>query len=162
LKRTRGKFNANSRNPLAWAELLKGINPADGYESITFYVPGSDDEFVLPAVTGDSSHSRAAIAEALAIGSNDREQEALIGRTANLLTTRMDKYTARAIGQLLKKIDLPEGFKMTDEFKRTLVNPIPINEDWYSILATQHILAHIVRDAWRNKYEIVQLQLLED
>ncbi len=158
LKRTHGKFNANSRNPLAWQELLRGINPQDWYEDVNF----NTSELDL-TVEGDLSHSRAAIAASLAGGSNDREREALIGRTANLLTTRMDKYTVLVIGQALKELEgVTEG--NWDDIKKSVVNPVKYENEneYYSILATQRILAHIVRDAWRNEYKIVQLQLLED
>ena len=158
LKRTHGKFNANSRNPLAWQELLRGINPQDWYEDVNFNASELD-----LTVEGDLSHSRAAIAASLAGGSNDREREALIGRTANLLTTRMDKYTVLVIGQALKELEgVTEG--NWDDIKKSVVNPVKYENEneYYSILATQRILAHIVRDAWRNEYKIVQLQLLED
>ena len=166
LKYSRGKFNANSRNPLSWAELLCGINISAGYEDTDYY--GDEEDEAAPPPEPDftsisPSHSRVATAAVLAsFGAIDREREALIGRTANLLTTRMDKYSALVIGQALQKIDLPEGFAMTPEFQRTLINPVQIGTEWYSLLATQRILAHIVRDAWRNEYKIVQLQIIED
>jgi len=160
LKRTHGKFNANSRNPLAWQEFLRGINPQDGYDSITYFDP--EEEFITTTPSGDLNHSRAAIAAALAgYGSTDREREALIGRTANLLTTRMDKYSVLVIGQVVKELDGVTDSNW-DDIKKSVVNPIEYADGYYSILATQRILAHIVRDAWRNEYKIVQLQLLED
>ncbi len=161
LKYSRGKFNANARNPRAWLELLRGINLENDYDDDTSDWDGDPPN---PVFTEDisSSHSRAAIAEVLAsFGSTDREQEALLGRTANLLTTRMDKYSVLAIGQALKRLSGVDEDNWA-EIKKTVSNPLEYGGNYYSLLATQRILAHLVRDAWRNEYQIIQLQMLED
>jgi hypothetical protein len=173
LKKTRGKFNANSSNPAAFVELLRGINITDKYGSACSYsTPGYNAPTTLDKT---ASTNRGVFASRIPTSglyvpepANDREREALIGRTANLLTTRMDKYTVLVVGQALKLIDLPSEHTVNegDDVWKTLVNPVQLTESgttsWYSILATQRILAHIVRDAWKNEYKIVQMQLLED
>lgn len=165
LKRTRGKFNLHSLNPAAIEELLGNINVSTSYDAVTSgeaatvtAAPGS-----LPATL---TSSRGDFADVLkySTGTNDRAQEALIGRTANLLTTRMDKYSILVVGQALKGLDGVTATTWPD-VQKTVVNPIeyPTGSNYYySILGTQRILAHIVRDAWRNEYKIVQMQLLED
>lgn len=173
LKRTRGKFNINSRNDAALAKLFQNIDMARHYEDVE-----KDEQtaagaiLVSPSLSSTPSLSRANIAselvaEAVAAASpvvlNDRQREALIGRTANLLTTRVDKYSVLVVGQALKDLS---GAGITaanwDDVKKTVINPTEYGGGYYSILGTQRILAHIVRDAWRNEYKVVQMQLLED
>lgn len=173
LKRTRGKFNINSRNDAALAKLFENIDITRHYENVT-----KDEKavagaiLVSPSFSSTSSLSRANVAAELVaeaeaaanpVPLNDRQREALIGRTANLLTTRVDKYSVLVVGQALKDLS-GAGITATnwDDVKKTVINPTEYDGGYYSILGTQRILAHIVRDAWRNEYKVVQMQLLED
>ncbi|MDQ0291067.1 hypothetical protein [Oligosphaera ethanolica] len=169
LKKTKGKFNANSTNPSAFVELLKGISISDPYDGSCSY---STSGYLVPVTLDNTvSENRGVFASRIPSSglyttepANDREREALIGRTANLLTTRVDKYSVLVVGQALKEL---EG--VTDatwaQVQQTAINPIEYpsgSKNYYSRLGTQRILAHIVRDAWRNEYKVVQMQLLED
>ena len=169
IKKTYGKFNLNSANPAAVFELLKNIDVTTGYDGVKVSNPETETVTAAPCAPPPSpcSYSRGDFATVLAAyygaGANDRAREALIGRTANLLTTRMDKYSILAVGQALKSLD---GAGITplnwNDVKKTVINPLEYAGGYYSILATQRMLVHVVRDAWRNEYKIVQMQLLED
>ena len=164
IKRICGKYNANSSNPVAFEELLRGVNLTDQYGGPYSYLTPT---YTLPAsLSATTSTNRGIFASRIPNSglytpepANDREREALIGRTANLLTTRMDKYSILVVGQALMELD---GVSNLADVQDTAINPISYNSGVYSILASQRILAHVVRDAWRNEYKIVQMQLLED
>ncbi|MGI5925234.1 MAG: hypothetical protein ACOX9E_14905 [Lentisphaeria bacterium] len=171
LKRTRGKFNLNSNNPAATSvvaastigTLLSNIDVTVGYEGVSN--AESNTVFTAPSLAAPSfSRGECATVLHYNTGTTDRQREALIGRTANLLTTRVDKYTVLVVGQALKEL---EGVTSTTwpQVQQTAINPIEYpagSNNYYSILSTQRLLAHIVRDAWRNEYKVVQMQLLED
>lgn len=175
LKRTRGKFNLNSNNPAVTSvaatttrNLLSNIDVTVGYEGAS---STESNTVFSPSALAAPSFSRGECATMLhydVVGATDRQREAFIGRTANLLTTRMDKYTVLVVGEALKRIELPPGLTVTngDSVWKTFVNPVQITiagtPTWFSILGKQKMLAHIVRDAWRNEYKVVQMQLLED
>jgi hypothetical protein len=163
LKRTRGKFNANGTNPAALLELFKNIDATIGYKAVNDLETSTITTAPSTLPASPCSLSRGEFASVCSgyftTYANDREREALIGRTANLLTTRMDKYTILVVGEAIKEL---EGVADKDDVLNIAVNPVNYNGGVYSILATQRILAHVVRDAWRNEYKIVQMQLLED
>lgn len=178
---TRGKFNANARNPQAAAELVKGIDLNDDYSSACAYTPAATPPTFAEAMWGDPAWQRGAFVavlnQAFPAPRHNRQAEALIGRTAQLLTTRNDAYTIITIGQSLRQLrnvlndtqlalvrtTLPAATKY---FCRIDENgdgtEEPLQSRYCSILATQKIQAQIVRDAWRNTVITIQKRYMEE
>lgn len=168
VKYLKGKFNPNSRNIKAYKDILfKNINLEDHYDAFTTY------NSVLTLNKADwhaPTYNRGALAKALknaATYKNDREAEALLGRSANLLSTRSDAYTLIVIAQAMKEFDDPEVATLWSDssFKETLLNPTKYHVDgvgdrYCSILSTQAVMLHIVRDSWTNEYKIVHTNFI--
>ena len=111
---------------------------------------------------------------------NDLLKEQYIGRTVNLLSTRYEMFTVVIVAQSLKEleltglIDAPKTDpKIEDAFnviRPTMNNPILYDDGTTTpgdhlhiceILATQVMQVQVLRDAWLNKFRIVQRQLIE-
>ncbi|NMA42137.1 MAG: hypothetical protein GX946_02000 [Oligosphaeraceae bacterium] len=165
VKFSRGKYNANAINPEVCNELLSGIHLMSPYDDVTTWNP------TPPTLPGTItwkpvSEFRGQIANTLAAwgGTTDQRIEAWIGRTANLLSTRNDCYTIFVVAQAMQ--ELP-GIDATNfsAVRDSVINPTAYNvsgtDRYCSILATQILRAHLVRDAWRNTYQIVQQRYLE-
>lgn len=166
VKFSRGKYNSNAKNPEAIRWLLNVIDPtSDFYNS-----PSPTGVGPIPALAswGAVSEFRGQAATVFSTlgGTNDRAVEAWIGRTANLLSTRNDCYTIIVLAQAMQELpaDINTGTKF-DAVKASIINPTVYNvsgtDRYCSILATQVLMAHVVRDAWRNTYQIVQQRYLE-
>lgn len=174
----RGKFNSNSRNPQAIADLLSGID-FSAYDDLTS--AGGTVTAASISFAGSPSQYRgqfvdSALSGLISAAADDRTAEAYIGKTAHLLTTRQDAYTVIVVAQAMR--DLTSGgvdwgangpeSATPDPILKTLINPTkytissPAGARYCSILATQVLMAHVVRDAWKNEYEIVQIRYLED
>ncbi|MDY0176823.1 MAG: hypothetical protein RBT25_08015 [Lentisphaeria bacterium] len=178
----RGKYNANARNPQALADLLSGIANAD-YQDLEATGGASVDKDDIKFLGNPSPYRGAftnnVLSELVESAANDREAEAYIGKTAQLLTTRHDAYTVIVVAQALQDLTFdnvswangPEE-PTPDAIVKTLVNPTKYTLDsppggtpadrYCSILATQLIQVHVVRNAWRNSFEIVQQRILEE
>jgi len=179
----RGKFNPNARNPQAIADLLSGID-ATAYDNMT--TVGGPVAAGSIVFAGTPSQYRgqfvdSALSGLVTAAADDRTAEAYIGKTAHLLSTRHDAYTVIIVAQAMRDLT-SDGVSWTngpesatpDPILKTLINPteytytpipppaLPSATRYCSILATQVMMAHVVRDAWKNEYEIVQFRYLED
>ena len=107
----------------------------------------------------------------------DRDAEALIGKTAGLLTTRLDTYSVYIVAEALRDLrDIPDDTTY-EAIKDTLINPVKVkqvlrtDDDEYrgtgevtsycSIVGVQRMLVQLVRDAWRNEIKVERVQYLE-
>ncbi len=90
---------------------------------------------------------------------NDREAEKFIGCSAGIMSTRYETFTVLAAGQSLRYI-MPDSAAVTADFQKTLVNPVKIGTDWYSILGTQLRIVTLVRDCWANRIKVVNVRNL--
>ena len=175
-KQVKGTFNCNTRNMAAWKELLKNIDYTKGYNEISSDETGfsfPDDVDINDLAT---SYARSLSANVfvklntyITDIKNDREEEALFGRTVGLLNVRNDKYTILVAAQTLQELpDVPvDTVAHFDAVKSALVNPIVYYDKnkakkAYSLLATQKILAHISYDTWRRKAKVMQLYYVEE
>ncbi len=188
LKVHQGTYNINARNLIALAEFAKGINITDGYEDVDFDETNdatftkTSSELIpaaLKSVTWEPTFNRSdrvdifkKFNEQLPTNKqpvNDREREAFFARTIPLLTTRNERFSIVIASQLLKQIDGADSSNW-DDIKGTLLNPtrysVPEGATstlhYYSIQTTHRIVAHVVMDAWRNQFKVVQLRYLED
>ena len=173
----RGKFNPNSRNPQAIADLLSGID-VTAYNDMTNV--GETVSAASISFSGTPSQYRgqfvdSALSGLIGAAADDRTAEAYIGKTAHLLSTREDAYTVIVVAQAMRDLT-SDGITWTngpesaspDPILNTLINPTkytitnPAGDRYCSILATQLLMAHVVRDAWKNEYEVVQIRYLEE
>jgi hypothetical protein len=112
----------------------------------------------------------------------DRDAEALIGKTAGLLTTRLDTYSVYIVAESLREMRELDDTSYS-AVKDTLINPVEVkhyiraDEDYNSsttsyraagiktsycsIVGTQRMLVQLVRDAWRNEIKVERVQYLE-
>ncbi len=169
VKFSRGKYNPNAINPAVCQELLFGINPI-APDVLSYDVPTWGGAAPLPDKNDWHSPSefrgQAANVFATLGGTTDQAREAWIGRTANLLSTRNECYTIIVLAQAMQ--ELPSDIDTETKFnaiKASVINPtvykVSGTDRYCSILATQVLMAHVVRDAWRNTYQIVQQRYLE-
>ncbi len=177
-KQVKGTFNCNTRNIAAWKEFLKNIDYTKGYSEIASDETGYPfpDDVEINDVTTSYARSwsanvfvklNACIPEADL--KNDRQEEALFGRTVGLLNTRNDKYTILLAAQALQELpDVPvDTVAKFNAVKSALVNPIVYSNKAgtkmaYSLLATQKILAHVSYDTWRKKAKVMQIYYVEE
>ena len=164
VKFSRGKYNPNAINPKACSKLLAGIKQTDAYDASTW---GGDAGIPHESAWLAVSEFRGSLANVLATlgGNTDREIEAYMGRTANLLSTRNDCYTIIVLAQAMQEIpdiDENEFNKIKDGLFNPTVYTVGGTPKYCSILATQVLMAHVVRDAWFNTYQIVQQSYLEN
>ena len=174
-KQVRGKFNCNTRNLAAWKELLKNVDYTKGYNEIAndetgFSFPAETDinDIAMSRDRSESANVFIKLNTYMPV-KNDREEEALFGRTVGLLSTRNDKYSILVAAQALQELpDVPvDSVANFDAVKSTLINPIVYsNKDdtkmAYSLLATQKILAHVSYDTWRKKAKVMQIYYVEE
>lgn len=188
----KGKINANNRNGQLWEELLcNGLQDARycWYDNTTtipdhFQVASSAEKISidktgkfaneLTAWTGakTSSISRveilAKVLENTVVAQNDRDYEAFIGKTAQLLTTRTDAYSMLFIAETLKDLQLTstEYAAIKDSqnnlVKVTVMDGTDSEEHYCTPTGRQKVLVHVVRDAWRNEFKVVKKKYLED
>ncbi len=196
LRFAKGRVNANTRNLGAIDILLQDIpENAEDYEGNEL----SDDkvDYDLGAISNTdlmktdkypTSLNRGVMANLLysLLTNNvktDRDAEALIGKTAGLLTTRLDTYSVYIVAEALRDMrDIPDDTTF-DAIKDTLINPVKVkhvirtDEDYNtstsayrtagtktsycSIVGTQRMLVQLVRDAWRNEIKVERVQYLD-
>lgn len=197
LRFAKGRVNANTRNLGAIDLLLKDIveETYDGED-----LPSGDSVKYNLTIDADDladtdkypvSFNRGVMANLLfdmldSDVKTDRDAEALIGKTAGLLTTRLDTYSVYIVAEALREMrDIPEEDDNAtfNAIKDTLINPVIVrhviraNEDYdhlkssyrgaglkksyCSIVGTQRMLVQLVRDAWRNEIKVERVQYLE-
>ena len=189
LRFAKGRVNANTRNLGAIDLLLKDIaeETYDGDDlpsgdSVKWNLTIDEDDLTDPDKY-KTSFNRGVMANLLFDMldddvKTDRDAEALIGKTAGLLTTRLDTYSVYIVAEALREMrDIPDDTTF-DAIKDTLVNPIKVKhylrkaDDSYfdqddvktsycSIVGTQRMLVQLVRDAWRNEIKVERVQYLD-
>ena len=194
LRFAKGRVNANTRNLGAIDLLLKDIaeETYDGED-----LPSGDSVKYNLTIDADDladtdkypvSFNRGVMANLLfdmldSDVKTDRDAEALIGKTAGLLTTRLDTYSVYIVAEALREMrDIPDDTTF-DAIKDTLINPVKVthviraDEDYNSstssyrpagtktsycsIAGVQRMLVQLVRDAWRNEIKVERVQYLE-
>ena len=193
LRFAKGRVNANSRNLGAIEILLKGIKDKGSQTYDGIQETGVNFDYSLTIADNElmafpTSFNRGVMANLLTKMTKahvdlDRDAEAWIGKTAGLLTTRMDTYSVYIVAEALREMrDIPDETTF-DAIKDTLVNPVKVthciraDEDYNnatssyrsagektsycSILGTQRMLVQLVRDAWRNEIKVERVQYLE-
>lgn len=188
-----GKVNANMRNPLVWEDLLGGI--AYGwYEpsvaNFTVFDKASTpaapnytklyDGSAWSGLARPTSYSRGAVAKMLQnvlTATNDRDWEAYIGKTAQLLTTRCELYSlllyaeslddvtdavsdAKASGVSLKEL-LPTNGELR-KVRAKMPGDSDYKDRYCKVMGRQKVLLQLVRDAWRKELKMVGRRYLEE
>ena len=189
LRFAKGRVNANTRNLGAIDLLLKDITEEtyDGEDlpsgdSVKYNLTIDDDD-LMDTDKYPASFNRGVMANLLfdmldSDVKSDRDAEALIGKTAGLLTTRLDTYSVYIVAEALREMrDIPDDTTF-DAIKDTLINPVKVKhylrkaDDKYfdqddvktsycSIMGVQRMLVQLVRDAWRNEIKVERIQYLE-
>ena len=198
LRFAKGRVNANTRNLGAIDLLLKDITEetydggdlptVDGdADAVSWNIDINEDDLMDPDKY-KTSFNRGVMANLLfdmldSDVKTDRDAEALIGKTAGLLTTRLDTYSVYIVAEALREMrDIPDDTTY-DAIKDTLINPVKVthviraDEDYNSstasyrpagtktsycsIAGVQRMLVHLVRDAWRNEIKVERVQYLE-
>lgn len=182
LKIRKDTYNINASNTGCAFELFKNIDITRGYwfdysgADASTNGPYAGETSTISSETNVSgfefatapSFNRSVAAEkfkSLASSApNKRQQEALYGRTVELLSTRVCRYTILVTAEALRQIDIPDA--QWDATKSTIKNAITDENDYYKkfkcqSLGKQRILAHVVHDTWRNTFEIVQMEYLD-
>ena len=160
---SKGKFNSNSRIFRNYADVLfRGIKTDDDIEhgSITYTSTTPITIANLAAGTWPAPGlSRAEFVSALPIASygDDMEAESIIGRTANLLSTRNDAYTIIIVAQAMTEFEdqTAMGTLWSDaNFMKSVLNPTHYDGKYCSILGTKILTVNVLRDAWTNNFTI--------
>ena len=194
LRFAKGRVNANTRNLGAIDILLRDIE-GETYDGED--LPSGDSVKYNLTIDADdladtdkypTSFNRGVMANLLfdmldSDVKTDRDAEALIGKTAGLLTTRLDTYSVYIVAEALREMrDIPDDTTY-DAIKDTLINPVKVthviraDEDYNSstasyrpagtktsycsIAGVQRMLVQLVRDAWRNEIKVERVQYLE-
>ncbi|MBO7534397.1 MAG: hypothetical protein J6T46_10445, partial [Victivallales bacterium] len=189
LRFAKGRVNANTRNLGAIDLLLKDIEEEtyDGEDlpsgDSVKYNLNIDEDDLMDTDKYPASFNRGVMANLLfdmldSDVKSDRDAEALIGKTAGLLTTRLDTYSVYIVAEALREMrDIPDDTTF-DAIKDTLINPVKVKhylrkaDDKYfdqddvktsycSIMGVQRMLVQLVRDAWRNEIKVERVQYLE-
>ncbi len=192
LRFAKGRVNANTRNLGAIGLLLKDIADDETYDGgeapdgdrVKYKLDNIDvDDDLMDTDKYPTSFNRGVMANLLFdmledSVRTDRDAEALIGKTAGLLTTRLDTYSVYIVAESLREMrDIPDDTTF-DAIKDTLINPIKVKhylrkaDDEYwdkdevkpsycSIMGVQRMLVQLVRDAWRNEIKVERVQYLE-
>jgi hypothetical protein len=197
LRFAKGRVNANTRNLGAIDLLLKDIE-GETYDGED--LPSGDSVKYNLTIDADDladtdkypvSFNRGVMANLLfdmldSDVKTDRDAEALIGKTAGLLTTRLDTYSVYIVAEALREMrDIPDDDSDAtyNAIKDTLINPVKVthviraDEDYKhstssyrpagpktsycSIVGVQRMLVQLVRDAWRNEIKVERVQYLE-
>jgi hypothetical protein len=182
----RGRVNANTPLKDVWKTLLSNVTVGGGYASPGDGTPLDDTWTAGTAIydivndstdgilykngvqAGTPLSSRGAILSCSkltnnteATQDNDRAQEEIIGKIANLLTTRQNYFTVIVVGQAVKY--LPGITSPTTA--QTTAHPEWQEYDtnkWCSVLGEQKIMAVVYRDALANTYKIERWEYLDD
>ncbi|MGN0879061.1 MAG: hypothetical protein ACI4WT_06370 [Oligosphaeraceae bacterium] len=188
-----GKVNANMRNPLIWEDLLGGIAYGWYEPSVTsFTVFDQDSTGASPTYTElynggawsglarPTSYSRGAVARMLQqvlTAKNDRDWEATIGKTAQLLTTRCELYSLLLYAESLD--DVTDAVSEAIANGVTLKDLLPTNGElrkvrakmpgdssytdrYCKVMGRQKVLLQLVRDAWQKELKVVGKRYLEE
>jgi len=174
LKYSRGRFNINSGNKDALDFMVDGLfGEDDTYDNYSAWPEGSDLGLPIWKTDLTPGFHRGRFANMIAGTTyddydNDRQMESIIGRTANLLTTRNEAYSVIVVSQALKDLFLELDTDAREarfiELKDTFINPTiyeaykaGAKETHYcDILGTNVTMANLVRDGWTGKIRVVK------
>jgi hypothetical protein len=178
---TMGKVNVNCPDPVVWWQVLDGIHTGQKYGDMhdSAAIGSTGNALDLSGNASDLATMAARIATApvesrgqlvgtatelldgtfAASGTQntDRLQEEIVGKLANLLTTRQNLFTVLITAQSVKDTGTANAPGSTQY-------TIPATGDirYFKLLSEQRILATLYRDAFTNKYRIVRMEYLED
>ena len=171
MKYSRGRFNINSGNKDALDFMVDGLfGEDDTYDNYSAWPEGSDLGLPIWKTDLTPGFHRGRFANMIAgtTYDNDRQMESIIGRTANLLTTRNEAYSVIVVSQALKDLFLELDTDAREarfiELKDTFINPTiyeaykaGAKETHYcDILGTNVTMANLVRDGWTGKIRVVK------
>lgn len=187
-----GKVNANMRNPLVWEDLLGGIAYGWYEPSVTNYTVFDQVSSIAPSYTElynggawsglarPTSYSRGAVARMLQkvlTATNDRDWEAYIGKTAQLLTTRCELYslllyaeslddvTKEVLDAIASGVTLKELLPTNGELRKVrakMPGDSKYDDRYCKVMGRQKVLLQLVRDAWRKELKMVGRRYLEE
>ncbi len=179
LKYSRGRFNINSGNKEALDFLVsdKKFGEDDTYDNYSAWPEGSDLGLPIWKTDLTPGFHRGRFANMIAgttydAYDNDRQMESIIGRTANLLTTRNEAYSVIVVSQAMKDLflELPAAARQAqfNALKQTFINPTIYEaykggnkETHYcDILGTNVTMANFVRDGWTGEIRVVRKEKL--
>ena len=156
-----GKFNCNCQDDGNFGYFRPGLKPDDTYDDIC-----ANNWNDIQCVTLDAhsvSFSRGFLADHFHFKTDspnyidtDCQAEAVIGRTANLFSTRSNSYTIFIVAQSLQQLD-NAGITSSNwnDVKQTITNPTSMGSNYFSILGTAIWQLGVVRDAWKNEFSVV-------
>lgn len=170
----RGRMNPNARNPRLVREWSRGIALTDTYDAYAAY--NAATALPPPAVANWSADPlpwRGALATLIetaypATFTSDREAEALLGRSAGLLSTRWEAFAIVTVGQALQELKGIASDTAFDALRdsKLIANPTRMtdgtNTRYCSILATRLHVTQVLRDTWKNEFVVVQTRTLEE
>lgn len=178
-----GRLNINSPVPEAWRAMLYKVrvgsngydDPENGGSTLTGAGQLGDatsgligDIMAVNGAEGDSAKlsrgellgSVTSLSDGSASGvtqDNDRAQEEIIGKIANLLTARQNYFRIVVTAQSVRDLGTPPS-DVQDEDR--VINYS--GSKWCRILAEQKIMAIVYRDAFSNNFQIERIEYLED
>jgi hypothetical protein len=168
-----GRINANTPVAGVWAALLSQVYIGCPYEdndtssATELYSTGQVSSIALAlanhCATPNSSFSRAHVADVATLftgagQSNDAEEEEIIGKMAQLLTTRQNFFRVIVTAQVVKDM----GAAPASVQAETNVVTYDGGTNFCRILAEQKMMAIVYRDAFMNTYKVISLEYLED
>jgi hypothetical protein len=171
LKYSRGRFNINSGNKEALDFLVSNkFGEEDTYDNYNGWPAGSDLALPTWVTNLPPGFHRGRFANMIAgTIDNDRQMESIIGRTANLLTTRNEAYSVIVVSQALKDLFLELDTVTAREaqfnaLKHTFINPTvyeaykggAAETHYCDILGTNVTMANLVRDGWTGETRVVK------
>ncbi len=183
-KRAIGRFNVNSPVPFAWIAMLHGIAVGTGYDHSVSAGGGAADAELLSnpmivslinsildtngAVAGSPFKSRGQLATAAAVvdrsavatrHNTDAAREEIIGKIANLLTTRQNYFRVLVTAQAVKDLgDVPQNLPVASRQKSWQEMG---SGRWVDVLAEVKQMAIVRRDAHTNVFVVEQVENLE-
>jgi hypothetical protein len=186
-----GKFNANSQHQYAWRAILKNVtiggtyaNPYAGTALDDSSWMAGGDMFDLVNGASGSGIMATTVATTMTDGryflnnrglialaanfsnrtgqNDDRSQEELIGKVANLLTVRQNYFTVVVVGRAVRDLGPTLGATAGERLRNAAapgeVFPIdPLRNHWVRLLGEERYVAILYRDAFTNVVRVEQL-----
>jgi hypothetical protein len=178
-----GRINANSADAYVWKSLLDQVEIGWDYADLidpAILTPDSVMFVNSTAMANDIAtetnseapfQSRAKFVNLENAGSakifvdgiggtqtNDRAQEEIIGKIANLLTVRQNIFTVLVTAQTV----LDTGPNDPGGSRSVMYDSTPGNEKYCLIQAEHKLLATVYRDAFTNTFRVINVETLED
>jgi hypothetical protein len=172
----RGKVNLNTPNAAVWDAILTGVKLGDSYGSFS----GGSSLNSIPdlrnailglngGTAGTPLVSRGRLLQLAnftdgtqGTQDTDRAQEEIIGKLANLLTTRQNYFTVIVVGQAVKDLGANITSALPAKKPDNWVKYDSTGDKWCSILGEQKMMAVVYRDAFTDLYKVVRFEYLDD